>query len=216
MVFYFQVGDGGVQLRVPVDQTLAAVDQAVFVQANKGLFYRFGQAVIHGEALTAPVNRAAQATNLASDIATGLFFPLPDLLQKLVAAQVVAVDALSGQLALDYHLGGDTGVVGARLPQGVAALHAAEANQRIHDGVVEAMTHVQAAGHVRRRQGNGVGLARALGGKVVVLLPGLVPGSFNGVGLVSLVHGCLGYPAIQEWQALGTRQASSAQEKPPL
>ena len=151
VVFYFQIGDGGMQLRVPVDQALAAVDQAVFVQANKGLFYRLGQAVIHGEALTAPVNRAAQAANLASNVATGLFLPLPDLFQKLVAAQIVAVDALSGQLALDYHLGGDTGVVGARLPQGVAALHAAEANQRIHDGVVEAMTHVQAAGDVRRR-----------------------------------------------------------------
>src|SRR5690606_16865094 len=30
--------------------------------------------------------------------------------------------------------------------------------------------------------------------KVIVLLPGLVPGSFDGVGLVGFIHGCSGYP----------------------
>src|SRR5690606_41617162 len=49
------------------------------------------------------------------------------------------LDALRAQLALDHHLRGDARMVGARLPQRVAALHAAEADQRVHDGVVEAM-----------------------------------------------------------------------------
>src|SRR3546814_15805986 len=74
------------------------------------------------------------------------------------------------------------------LPQGVAALHAAPADQSIHDGVVEAVTHVQAAGDVRRRDHDGVGLAGTLRGEIVVRFPGLVPGSLDGVRLVGLVH----------------------------
>ena len=216
VVFHFQIGNRGVQFRVPIDQALAAVDQAVLMQAHEGFLDRLGQAIVHGEAFAAPVYRTAKATNLASDVAARLFLPFPDLFEEFLAAQVMAADALCSELALNHHLGGDTGMVGARLPQGVAALHTAEADQRVHDRIVEAVTHVQATSHVRRRQGNGVGLARALRGKVVVLLPGLVPGSFDGVGLVSLVHGCRGYPAVQEWRALVTRQASSAQEKPSL
>ncbi|MDT4818223.1 hypothetical protein FQZ97_513140 [compost metagenome] len=192
VVLHFEVGDGGVELGVPVDQALATVDQAVFVQAHEGFLDRIGQALVHGEALARPVHGGAEAADLPGDGAAGLVLPLPDLLQELLAAQVVTGDALGGQLALHHHLGGDAGVVGARLPQGVAALHAAEADQGIHDGVVEAMTHVQAAGHVRRRDHDGVGLAGTLRGEVVVLLPGLVPGSFDGVGLVGLVHGSAG------------------------
>ncbi len=188
VVFHFQVGNGGMQLGVPVDQAFAAIDQAILVQAHKGFLDRFGQAGIHGEALARPVHGGAQAANLAGDVAAGFMLPFPDLFEKLRAAQVVAADALRAQLALDHHLRGDARMVGARLPQRVAALHAAEADQRVHDGVVEAMAHVQAAGDVRRRDHDGVGLARTLGREIVVRFPGLVPGSLDGVGLVGLVH----------------------------
>ncbi len=80
MVFHFQVGNGGMELGVPVDQAFAAVDQAVFEQADEGFLDRLGQARIHGEALARPVHRGAQATNLAGDGAAGFFFPLPDFL----------------------------------------------------------------------------------------------------------------------------------------
>ncbi len=39
-VFHFQVGNGGAQLRIPVHQALAAVDQAFFVQAHEDFFHR--------------------------------------------------------------------------------------------------------------------------------------------------------------------------------
>ena len=184
------------QFRVPVDQALAAVDQAVLVQTYKGFLDCLGQAFIHGEAFTTPVHRAAQAANLSGDGAAGLFLPFPDLLEELLPTQIMPRLALGGELTLDHHLGGDTGMVGTRLPQGVAALHTAETDQRIHDRVIEAVAHVQAAGDIRRWQGNGVGRACALRSKVVVLLPVLVPGGFDGVGLVSLVHGCLGCPVV--------------------
>ncbi|MND62135.1 hypothetical protein D3C80_534080 [compost metagenome] len=100
----------------------------------------------------------------------------------------MAVLAFGFELTLDQHLRGDTGVVGTWLPQGVTTLHAAETDQGVHDRVVEAMTHVQAAGNVRRRNHDGVGIARALRGEIILGLPGVVPGSFNSVRLVGLIH----------------------------
>ena len=168
VVFHFEVGNRRVQLGVPVDQALAAVDQAVFVQAHERFFNRFREAVVHGEALAAPVHGRAEATDLTADVAAGLILPFPDFLEEFLAAQVVAILALGFELTLHQHLRGDTGVVGARLPQGVATLHAAETDQGVHDRVVEAVTHVQAAGDVRRRDHDGVGLARALRGEVIL------------------------------------------------
>ena len=101
---------------------------------------------------------------------------------------------LRTQLALHHHLRSNTRMVSTRLPQGIATLHTAETDQGIHDRVIEAVAHMQAAGHVRRRQRNGVRLTRTLRSKVIVLLPGLVPGRFNSVGLVGFIHGCFGCP----------------------
>ncbi len=159
VIFHFQIGDCGVQLGVPVNQALATVDQAILMQPHEGFLYGVRQARIHGEAFARPVHRGTQTADLTGDVAAGLFLPLPDLVEKLLAAQVVAVDALRAQLTLDYHLSGDAGVICTRLPQGVATLHPPEANQCIHDGVVEPMAHMQAAGDVRRRDHDGVGLA---------------------------------------------------------
>ena len=65
---------------------------------------------------------------------------------------VAAVGLLAlRQLALDHHLGGDAGMVRARLPQHVAAAHALEAGEDVLQRVVERMAHMQRAGDVRRR-----------------------------------------------------------------
>ena len=158
------------------------------MQAYKGFFHRVRQAVVHGEALAAPVYGRTEATNLTADVATRLFFPFPDFVEEFFATQVVAVQTLCFDLTLNQHLGGDTGMVGARLPQGIATLHAAETDQGVHDRVVKTVTHVQAAGDVRRRDHDGVRVTRALRGKIILFFPGFVPGSFNGVRLVGLIH----------------------------
>ncbi len=50
-----EVGDGGVQYGVPVDQALAAVDQAFFVQADEDFAHGVRQAFVHREAFFVPV-----------------------------------------------------------------------------------------------------------------------------------------------------------------
>ncbi|MNE30330.1 hypothetical protein D3C80_1238380 [compost metagenome] len=42
-------------------------------------------------------------------------------------------------------------MVGTGLPQGIFTLHALVTDHGVHDGLLESVTHVQAAGNVRRR-----------------------------------------------------------------
>ena len=93
------------------------------------------------------------------------------------------------ELALDHHLGRDAGVIGAGLPQHGAAAHPPEAHQRVLHRVVEGVAHVQAAGDVRRRHHDAVGLGRRIGRgpEVAARLPqAVVPGLDLGrsIGLV--------------------------------
>ena len=75
---HFQVGHGRQQLGIPVDQALAAVDQALFMQAHEGLDHAARHALVHGEVLARPVGGRAQAADLSGDRAAGLFLPFPD------------------------------------------------------------------------------------------------------------------------------------------
>ena len=84
--------------------------------------------------------------------------PLPDALDEGFAAEVFAVGAFGGELALDHHLGGDAGVVGAGDPERGLAAHAVPAGEDVHLGLVEHVAHVQAAGDVGRREQDGEGL----------------------------------------------------------
>src|SRR3546814_13179680 len=72
---------------------------------------------VHRERFARPVDAGTHATDLAADRAGRKFFPFPDFFDELLAAEV-ATCRLAGQLetALDDHLRGDSGVIGARLP----------------------------------------------------------------------------------------------------
>ena len=98
--------------------------------------------------------------------------------------------ALSFQLTFNDHLGGDSGVITARLPQRVMATHAIETDQGIHDGVVEAMAHVEAPRDIRGRYHDAVGTVSLVGwSEPPVFLPGFVPALLDAVWIVGLVHG---------------------------
>src|SRR5690554_6236636 len=68
-VLHFEIGDGGVQGRIPVDQAFATVDQPFLIQPYEDLLYRLVEAVVHGETFTGPVDAAPHAAQLAGDMA---------------------------------------------------------------------------------------------------------------------------------------------------
>ena len=178
LAHHLQIGDGGVQHRIPVHQSLAAIDQPLFVQAHEHLGHRRRQPRVHGEALARPIGRGAHAAQLPRDGVARLGFPLPDPLQKSLTAEVVARQALGGELTFDHHLRRDAGVVGARLPQCRRAAHAVVTRQHVHQRVLEGVAHVQRAGDVGRRDHDAVGRFAALcriGAEMAARLPAGVP-----------------------------------------
>ena len=187
-VDHFQIGNGGLEDRIPVDQPWAAIDQTLLVQTHKGFGDRLGQVRIHGEAFARPVGRSTQAAHLAGDGRAGFLFPLPDAVNEVRARVVIAVAAFCLDLAVHHHLGGDAGMVDSNLPQGVASAHAHQSNQRIHQGVLKGMPHVQCAGHIGRRQQDAIGLALARRLETAAVLPMGIPALFQFMRVVGLVH----------------------------
>ena len=110
---------------------------------------------VHGELVALPVHRRTEAAQLIGDDSTGFLFPFPNAFDKGVATEFDAALSRRIQLAFHHHLRGNPGVVRARLPQGVEAAHSLVADERIQDGVLKGMPHVQRAGDVGRRDDDG-------------------------------------------------------------
>ena len=147
-----EVRDRGLELGVPVDEALVLVDEPLAIELNEHLGDRARQALVEGEALAAPVAGGAEALELGHDRAARFGLPRPDALDERLAAHRAAVRLLPlHEHAFDHHLRGDAGMIDARLPQHVAAVHAPVAAQDILKRVVERVAHMQIAGDVRRR-----------------------------------------------------------------
>ena len=188
LAFHFEVGHGRTELGIPMHQSLAAVDEAVLMQADECLPDRGGEAVIHREALTRPVGGRAHASHLVRYSGTGLFLPRPYALDELFAPKVVPGFAFGLQLLLDDDLRGDARVIRAHLPQRVVAAHPVVADHQVHQRLLERVAHVQRAGDVGRRQLNAerrrVRLHRRL--EIPARLPQRVPLGLNGMRIEAL------------------------------
>ena len=123
------------------------------------------------------------------DGAARAFLPSPDAFHEGVPAEILAGQSFRVDLALDHHLGRDACVVGSRLPQRAAAVHAVVADERVHDRVLERVAHVQRPGHVGGRDHDAVGLAGVARNEVSPALPAFVPLLLDPMGVVGLVHG---------------------------
>ncbi len=147
-----EIRDRGLKLGVPVDEPLVLVNEPLAIELDEHLGDRARQALVEREALAAPVAGGAEALELGHDRAAQFRLPRPDPLDERLASHGAAVRLLPlHELALDHHLRGDAGVIDARLPQHVAAVHAPIAAENILKRVVERMAHMQVAGDVRRR-----------------------------------------------------------------
>src|SRR3546814_14349592 len=64
-----KVRNRGLELRIPVHEALVAVDQPLFVEVDEYLAHRAGEMRVHRELFARPVHRAAEAAELAGDLA---------------------------------------------------------------------------------------------------------------------------------------------------
>ena len=186
---HFQIRQSGLEHRIPVHQPLAAIDQAFAVKPYERLGHRPRELRIHGELVSLPIDRSAQPAQLACDQPARGVLPLPDSFDERVAPKIGA--ALSGgvQLPFDHHLRGNAGMIHAGLPQRVETHHAPMTNERIHDGVLECMSHVQSAGDVRRRYDDRIGGSGAARREMSGCFPVRINARFDVGGREGFVHG---------------------------
>ena len=173
LVLGLVVRDGGGAVGAPVDDALAAIDQAVMIPVAEDLAHGLDIVLVHGEALVVKVNRAAHALDLLDDDAAVLVGPVPAGVDKLVATDLQAADALAFELLIDLGLRGDTGMVGAQHPARGLAAHAGHTDNGVLDGVIGGVAHVELAGHVGRRNGDGA-VAHTLAALVVAAVEPLL------------------------------------------
>ena len=62
----FEVGNGGAECGVPVDDVCAAIDEPLLVQADERFLDGAAQAVVHGEVFARPVDGGAEAPHLGA------------------------------------------------------------------------------------------------------------------------------------------------------
>ena len=133
---------------------------------------------------------AFEAAELAGDLAAAFRLPFPHFVDEGVAAEIGAGDALLREVALDHHLGGDAGMIGADHPERILPLQARVADQDILQRIVERVADMERAGDVGRRDDDGEGLRRvARGAELAGGFPMRVPAGFDGGGIESLVDG---------------------------
>ena len=171
VVLDLEVGERGAAVDAPVDDALAAVDEAVLVEVHERLAHGALARLVHRERLAFPVGGGAEPPVLLGDARARAPDELPDALQERLAADVVAGDALGGEFALDERVDGDGGVVDAGQPQRVVAEHAVPAHERVLDGDGEGVADVQLPGEVGRRHDHGEGPLAALGAERARRLP---------------------------------------------
>ena len=171
-VFDLKVGNRGLEMRIPVHEAFAAIDQALLVHIDEDLDHgimeigavlmaraRVALRARHGEGVAVPVAGASQALQLLDDGAAIFALPFPDLFKEFLAAHLAAAFiAFRRQHLLDLQLRRDARMVLPRLPQRVEAAHPVPAHEDVLQRVVEGVPHMQRAGHVGRRDHDGEGL----------------------------------------------------------
>src|SRR5271166_5211983 len=89
-----QIRNRGLELRVPVDQPLVLIDEALAIKLDEHLGHGPRQTLIEGKSLPAPVARSAEALQLLNDRPARLGLPRPDALEKGLPAHRLPVGRL--------------------------------------------------------------------------------------------------------------------------
>src|SRR5690348_7571142 len=184
----FEIAEGRLAARAPIDHVAAAIDEILAIEAEKGFHNGAVHRRVECETFARPVAGDAEADHLLFDVAAAFGLPLPDAALKFVAADFLALQAFLGELAFNDDLRRDAGVVNAREPESAAAGHAAPADEDVDLGVFEHVADVDGAGDIGRRNGDGENLSRMarFGAVELVFKPGLSPAPLDFLRFICL------------------------------
>ena len=188
LMLHFRIGNRSLAHRTPVDDSGAFIDIAFFIQFHKYFFYRFRTAFIHGKTFPLPVCGGAHLLQLAHNTVSIFLLPLPAMLQKFLASNLILINAFFLQHLDNLHLSGNCRMVCTRLPQRLIALHSLKTNQNILHRIIQCMPHMKLSRNIRRRHHNGKRFLLRIyfGMKISLVQPLLIQSVFQTFGIIGL------------------------------
>ena len=157
----FVIGDCRLQVRVPIDQPLASIDQPIAEELEERAADGSRADVIEREPHAPPIAACSEHFLLADYPLFKLVLPFPDPFDERLAADIVPCQFFFFEHPpLNDRLSRNTGVIGAGHPERLVPLHPSPASQQVLHSPVERMPHVQRPGHVRQRNHDRVRLLR--------------------------------------------------------
>ena len=160
LVLRLFVGQRRMAPGAPVDDVVAPIDQPFFVQPDEHFPHCPRQTRVESESGAVPIARAADRLELLDDRASVRVHPFPHALHERLSSEVLPRESFLLELALHDVLGRDPGVIRARYPHRVPALHSLESDEDVLDRVVQPVTHMQGSRDIRRRDRDHVRIFR--------------------------------------------------------
>ena len=85
----FVVADRRLQIRIPIHQSLSAINETLGKQIEERGANRLGAHFVQGESCPSPIARTSHALQLAKNSLFVLFLPLPNTLNQFLAPKVM-------------------------------------------------------------------------------------------------------------------------------
>ena len=185
-VLHLGIAQCGGAVGAPVDDALALINQALFVQVAEHFPHGLCAGIVHGKPQTVPVAGAAQCFQLFNDAVAEFVLPSPDFVQELFTTQIEPGQTLVPQLFFHLNLGCNARMVIAGHPQCLIALHSLVTNQNILNRFVERMTQMELTRHVGGRNHNGKGffIRIGLGMEIAALDPHIIDRFLDLLGFI--------------------------------
>ena len=156
-VLYLIVGDGRLRLRVPVHNTVAAIDKPRIEHAHERFHDRAVARFVHRVCVAAPVQTAANLLRLVDDSRFAFFGERVDAAEKFFSTEIVPRFLLFFvDIGFDFRLGRDRSGVGSGKPERPISAHSVIAYQDVFDREHRRVAHMQRSRYIRWRQDDGI------------------------------------------------------------
>src|SRR5678815_3444339 len=127
----FDVRQSRQAARAPIDQTFSTIDQSIFIKPHKDFEHGFRESFVHGEAKTIPIAGLTKPFLLTDNGISRGGLPLPDALDETFASKGFPGKAFGHELLFHDVLRGNPGMISARKPEHIEALHPSPAYQYV-------------------------------------------------------------------------------------